>query len=330
MDLLCVVRSAPARDEPLAWQLDATAVAANLHAAVAELPQARLHSVATGCVVSSITDAFGATGSGDAIYLVEDDYVHRPGALAVLVEGLRETDADYVTLYDEPHRYWRQEDGRDDAVREAVEPLVAVSASCHWLVRSSLPGSFGARRATLERDLPMFARLTDPVASLRWPALWARLRAEHGRVLRGACPAYATSAACGSVAPCFPPPEERDRTAVASAPEGFDLWRNRDLTGEVAVLPGVSEACREGIAALLPLLRQVPVDSPEQVAERRFPFVVAANGEKEHLDGILRARATPVAAVIVDVTDRSTARSLRWISGRDWLLPVAVDNHWVV
>jgi hypothetical protein len=341
MDLLCVVRPTSTGDMPLAWRTDAAALAANLVAAVAHVPYARLSSPrpdhpdpARGdrrSLWTSIMAALPESGPGDVIYFVESDHLHRPESLSVLLEGLRDTDADYVTLYDEPQHYWCPSD-RPVRPEAAGQLPVAVSSSCHWLLRHSLPGSFGARHATLERDLAVFARHCGATTGdEQWAALWAQLRSERGRVLRAAAPAFATSAARGSVAPCFPAPRDGGPPAVGvDGDAGFDLWRNADLVATAAVLPGVTGSCRQAVAALLPHVRQTAVRSPEQVAGGRFQLAITSNVEKERLDSVLRDRAVPIFAVIVDVIDPTTARSLRWISGRDWLLPGGEESPWVV
>ena len=40
------------------------------------------------------------------LYFVEDDYLHLPGWLDVLLEGFSIPEADYVTLYDHKDKYF--------------------------------------------------------------------------------------------------------------------------------------------------------------------------------------------------------------------------------
>ena len=46
--------------------------------------------------------------NNDIIYLVEDDYLHKPGWSSILLEAFESFDVDYATLYDHKDNYFLQ------------------------------------------------------------------------------------------------------------------------------------------------------------------------------------------------------------------------------
>jgi len=74
----------------------------------------------------------------DNIYFVEDDYLHRAGALAWLMDGL---DLSYlVSLYDHPDRYTRTDD------LDYLRTEVLVGKVSHWRTAESTTCTWAARK----------------------------------------------------------------------------------------------------------------------------------------------------------------------------------------
>jgi hypothetical protein len=96
------------------------------------------------------------------VYLLEDDYLHLPGAPQALAEGLEI--ADYVSLYDHPDKYAydvRRERKPNRAVRDGGEATrVLLTASTHWKLTNSTTMTFAAKASTLKEDLPVWQRYT--------------------------------------------------------------------------------------------------------------------------------------------------------------------------
>ena len=84
------------------------------------------------------------------VYFVEDDYLHRPGWLGVLLEGLEI--ADYVTLYDHKDKYFLYPDLRSQ---------IYVSPTCHWRTVPSTTQTFAMRFKTLLRDLEIHRQFSS-------------------------------------------------------------------------------------------------------------------------------------------------------------------------
>lgn len=90
--------------------------------------------------------------SGKFVYFAEDDYLYRPGAFKILMEGA--AIADYVTLYDHPDKYTNQYNyGEISKVRK--------TASTHWRYTLSTCMTFGVWADTLKWDMRFWHEQTE-------------------------------------------------------------------------------------------------------------------------------------------------------------------------
>jgi hypothetical protein len=90
----------------------------------------------------------------DIVYFVEDDFLHCHDSKKILKEAFQETDADYVTLYDNPDKYINRKDGGPNPfVRNGGERTrVITTSSTHWKTTNSTVLTFAARVGTLKAD----------------------------------------------------------------------------------------------------------------------------------------------------------------------------------
>jgi len=78
------------------------------------------------------------------IYIVENDYIHRPNWCEALVEGFEY--GDYVTLYDHPDKYSDYPD---------LQSKLFVTKSCHWRTTPSTTNTFAVKYKTLMEDMDL-------------------------------------------------------------------------------------------------------------------------------------------------------------------------------
>ena len=140
--------------------------------------------------------AIQTASEGDAIYFLEDDYLHFPDSPKVILDGLRR--ADYVSLYDHPDKY-----------TEGVNPFVERSGEwgrilagefCHWKTSNSTTMSFALRYETLKQDFPVWEEHCrngypdDFHAFLKLQSLgsWENRILGSQRVLISSLPSFAT------------------------------------------------------------------------------------------------------------------------------------------
>lgn len=84
------------------------------------------------------------------VYLVEDDYIHKPNAQDIILEGLRI--ADYVTGYDHPDKY----DPR--AYPNGELSTVLLTKSSHWKTTQSTTMTFATTVGVLKDDLATYEK----------------------------------------------------------------------------------------------------------------------------------------------------------------------------
>ena len=99
--------------------------------------------------------------SDEFVYLIEDDYIHLPGALIALKEGLRI--ADYVTLYDHPDKYIDYRNGGPNPYISHGGELtrVLLTDNFHWKQTNSTTMTFATKVSILKEDKIIWWKYTD-------------------------------------------------------------------------------------------------------------------------------------------------------------------------
>ena len=80
----------------------------------------------------------------DIIYLVEDDYIHCPGWVDILLEGVEQIGADYFTLYDHPDKYYLP-------MYENLQSKIITAESSYWRTTPSTTCTFACKFKTLKK-----------------------------------------------------------------------------------------------------------------------------------------------------------------------------------
>jgi hypothetical protein len=97
----------------------------------------------------------------EAVYFVEDDYIHLPGSHRVLEEGLERSH--YVTLYNHPDKYIPSSKGGNPLIGEdgAEVTKVFVTKSSYWMATNSTTMTFATRVQFLKEDEAIWRKYTE-------------------------------------------------------------------------------------------------------------------------------------------------------------------------
>ena len=79
----------------------------------------------------------------DIIYFVEDDYLHKPGWVDILLEGVNCIGAEYFTLYDHPDKYYLP-------MYDSLQSKIIQSPSTYWRTTPSTTCTFACKFSTLK------------------------------------------------------------------------------------------------------------------------------------------------------------------------------------
>jgi hypothetical protein len=123
----------------------------------------------------------------EVVYFLENDYLHKPNSLKVLLEGIN-MGADYVSLYDHPDKYM---DGANPFVEGGGEyTKVFLSESCHWKLTNSTTMTFASKVKTLREDESILRKWTNTTHPHDFQ-MFLELR-DKGRSLITPLPGYST------------------------------------------------------------------------------------------------------------------------------------------
>ena len=120
-----------------------------------ELPNSwKLHKTNSGSGAKSFIDsleyALSISKEDEIIYFVEDDYLHKSNALAVIYDGMFVNKEGYISLYDHYDKY--------TPVYSKLDSKIILGQTAHWRTTPSTTDTFAIRRHTLEKHLPIFKK----------------------------------------------------------------------------------------------------------------------------------------------------------------------------
>ena len=92
----------------------------------------------------------------DIIYFLEDDYLHKPGWINILLEGFEYIGADYYTLYDHPDKYFLP-------IYNDLQSKIIVTPSVHWRTTPSTTNTYACKFKTLKQHFDIHVQYCDLV-----------------------------------------------------------------------------------------------------------------------------------------------------------------------
>ena len=112
----------------------------------------RLIEVENGTGAGTFRDALELVveenNTGEIVYLLEDDFLHKPNSAQLIKEGVQLTPL-YVTLYDHPDKYLNANEGGNPQIEQNGEVTRLIKTdSVHWKLTNSTVMSFAC---TVER-----------------------------------------------------------------------------------------------------------------------------------------------------------------------------------
>jgi len=145
----------------------------------------------SGTFRDALNLAIKENNDDDLVYLLEDDFLHKPKSKKLLIEGLSKYNS-YITLYDHPDKYMNPENGGNPYIQQEGENTKLVKTdSVHWKITNSTVMSFAARVSRLKEDYNLLFkyssnRITDSFN------LFLELSQTKGVVVLSSIPGYST------------------------------------------------------------------------------------------------------------------------------------------
>lgn len=119
-----------------------------------------------GTFRSALDLAIEENSDKDIVYLLEDDFLHKPEASKIIEEGIK-TFNTYTTGYDHPDKYINKDQGGNPFVESGGEATrLVLTENSHWKITNSTVMSFAASRERLLKDKELLykyssGRITD-------------------------------------------------------------------------------------------------------------------------------------------------------------------------
>ena len=90
----------------------------------------------------------------DIIYFLEDDYMHQPGWIKIMLEGFNSINVDYITLYDHKDKYFLPG-------YNSLQSKVIATESIHWRTTPSTTNTYACRFSTFKKHLGIHKEYCD-------------------------------------------------------------------------------------------------------------------------------------------------------------------------
>lgn len=131
------------------------------------------------------------------VYLVEDDYLHRPDWDKIMLEGFQSFNVDYISLYDHPDKYFFP-------MYDSLQSKVLHSKSLHWRTTPSTCNTYAGKMSTFKRHWDIHMKYCrndithDAYDHTKFVELW-----EIGSNLITPMPGYSTHCELPFISPIF-------------------------------------------------------------------------------------------------------------------------------
>ncbi len=114
-----------------------------------------------GTFRDALTTAINENDDDAMVYLLEDDFLHKPGSKKLLKEGISRFKM-YTTLYDHPDKYINAKDGGNPQIEMNAEVTrLSRTKSVHWKLTNSTVMSFATYVSRLKADLDLIHKYSN-------------------------------------------------------------------------------------------------------------------------------------------------------------------------
>lgn len=115
----------------------------------------------SGTFRDALDQSIKENNNNTMVYLLEDDFLHLPGANQKLIEVLDVYDC-YATLYDHPDKYINVSEGGNPFIEGGGENTkLFKTQSSHWKITNSTVMSFAARVSRLKEDYDLLMKYSE-------------------------------------------------------------------------------------------------------------------------------------------------------------------------
>jgi hypothetical protein len=91
----------------------------------------------------------------DIVYIIEDDYIHRPGWENIMEEAFNSFDVDYITLYDHPDKYFLP-------MYDNLQSKILYTQSTHWRTTPSTCNTYAGKWKTFKKHWEIHTKYCMP------------------------------------------------------------------------------------------------------------------------------------------------------------------------
>ena len=145
----------------------------------------------SGTFRDALNLALEENSPNDIVYLLEDDFLHKPEARDIIEEGVRSYNG-YITGYDHPDKYLDKSLGGNPFIESGGEVTRLVKTrSSHWNITNSTVMSFAATYTRLEEDKELLYKYSSNSITDSF-GMFLELSQQHGVPCMSSVPGVST------------------------------------------------------------------------------------------------------------------------------------------
>lgn len=130
-----------------------------------------------------------------AVYMIEDDYIHRPNWCEILLDGFVQNPNGYISLYDHPDKYWK-------FVYPDLTAKINSGRFCYWRTIPSTTSTYATLYKTFKEDLKESLSFCDIPNKSNWDhKRFVYLTTQKNRTIMSCMPGWSTHCMAEYLAP---------------------------------------------------------------------------------------------------------------------------------